>query len=501
MLRHASQYMMASVVAALFGFLGTAMFTRLLSPSEYGIYVIGVGIAGFASAVLFTWIRVSVMRLQSEGGQRDLRRTALAAYGISAAVAPLLIFVVPHLAHRDWREVGGAIVLALGIGLVEMGQEIMRARFQVREFVLGAVLRTVVSFGFCLAAIELGWGGFGLLAGTALSYFVTAAFSARTIWRAPLAKTDFSELRLFFRFGTVFTITALIYTFQCSMDRLFLAWHSGEALSGLYGASADLTRQIIQMPAGSLAAAAFPIAVNSLAQHGASRAKAQLQYFGEMLLAILIPAMLGLSLTTPYLVSFLLGPAFRDAAVSVVPMLAAGWLFQCITQYYVHVSFHLAKRPEWSLLQGLTSVVINIICIWPLTDAWGLQGTAASFLISEMCGTAVGMVLTRFAYPLPHLLRPLARTLLASGLMAGAVLGLEQMLPTPNAATFVVIAICGMFIYGLAAIGLNICETRVTLQVWLPRVFAGEGGAIGQAASCSSTVDKTPLISRINVPE
>ena len=464
--------MIASVIAAVFGFLGTATFTRLLSPGDYGVYVIGVGMAGFVSSILFTWIRFSVMRLQSEGGQRDLRATALAGYGISVVAAPLLFPVMMHFEVRGWQEVGCAIVLALGIGLVELGQEIMRARFQVREFAVGAALRAVLSFVFCLAAIELGWGGLGLLAGSALAYYVTAAFSARTIWRGPRAKADLEQLRLFFRLGFVFTITGFVYTFQCSMDRLFLAWHLGEEFSGLYGASADLTRQIIQMPAGSIAAAAFPIAVSSLAQYGAGRARQNLERFGEILLAVLVPAAIGLALTAPYLASFLLGPAFRDTAASIVPLLAAGWVLQCFTQFYVHVSFHLAKRPEWSLLQGLTSVAVNVACIWPLTDAWGLQGTAMSFLISEACGTAVGLVLTRFTYPLPYLLGPLARTLLAGCLMGGAVLALKQLLPVPGAAAFAVLAASGMLIYALAAIGLNICEARTNLRVLGLRVFA-----------------------------
>jgi O-antigen/teichoic acid export membrane protein len=464
--------MIASVIAAMFGFLGTATFTRLLSPDDYGIYVIGVGLAGFGSAILFTWVRFSVMRLQSEGGASDFRATALVAYGISVSCAPLLLLVMAPLAHRSWREVGCAIVLALGIGLVEMGQEVMRARFQVREFVTGAVLRTVVSFGLCLAAIKLGWGGFGLLAGSALAYFVSAAYSARTIWRGPLARANLGELKLFFRLGFVFTITAFVYTFQCSMDRLFLAWHSGEAFSGLYGASADLTRQIIQMPAGSLAAAAFPLAVASLAQYGSARAREQLERFGEILLAVSVPAAIGLCLTIPYLASFLLGPAFRETAGLIVPMLALGWLFQCITQYYVHVSFHLAKKPEWSLVQGLISVAINIACIWPMTDAWGMQGTAASFLISEACGAAAGMMLTRYAYPLPYLLAPLARTLLATGLMAGAVLALERLLPVPGVAAFAVIAASGMLVYGLAALGLNLCGARSMCHTLSLRMFA-----------------------------
>jgi len=481
MLRHASQYMIASVIAAMFGFLGTATFTRLLSPGDYGVYVIGVGIAGFVSAILFTWIRFSVMRLQSEGGQSDLRGTALAAYGISSAVSPLLLLLTGLFSDRGWRELGCAIILALGIGLVEMGQEIMRARFQVREFVTGAVLRTVLGFVFCFAAIKWGWDGIGMLAGSALAYFASAAFSARTIWRAPLARPKLDELRLFFRLGFVFTITGFVYTFQCSMDRLFLAWHSGEAFSGLYGASADLTRQIIQMPAGSIAAAAFPLAVSSLAQYGAPKAREQLERFGETLLAVSVPAAVGLSLTIPYLASFLLGPAFRETAGLIVPMLAVGWLFQCITQYYVHVSFHLAKRPEWSLVQGLASVGINLACIWPLTNAWGLQGTAMSFMISEVCGTVIGMMLTRFTYPLPYLLGPLVRTLLANSLMAGAVLTLAHWLPVPSVGAFAFLAVSGMLVYGLAAIGLNICEARTMIRTLALRLF-GRRSAMPVAA-------------------
>lgn len=471
MLKHASQYMIAGVVAAVFGFLGTATFTRLLLPGDYGIYVVGVGISGFMSSILFTWVRFSVMRLQSEGGHRDFRATAFAGYGISAAAAPLILPVIMHFEVSGWREVGCAILLALGIGLVELGQEIMRARFQVREFVIGASLRAILSLVFCIAAIGLGGGGIGMLAGSALAYFVSAAFSARTIWRGPIGKANFDDLRLFLRLGFVFTISGFVYTFQCSMDRLFLAWHSGQAYSGLYGASADLTRQIIQMPAGSIAAAAFPIAVSSLVQYGSANAREKLERFGAILLAVSVPSAVGLSLTVPYLASFLLGPAFRDTAASIVPILAFGWLLQCCTQYYIHVSFHLAKRPEWSLVQALTSVAVNAACIWPLTDTWGLRGTAISFLLSEVCGTAIGLILTRFTYPLPLLLGPLARTFSASCLMAIVVLVLEHWLQQPSAAAFVLLATSGVLTYGFAAIGFNICQVRTALHTFGPRFF------------------------------
>jgi hypothetical protein len=82
------------------------------------------------------------------------------------------------------------------------------------------------------------------------------------------------------------------------------------------------------------------------------------------------------------------------------------------------------------------------------------------------------MMLTRYAYSLPYLLGPLARTLLASGLMAGAVLALERLLPVPGIAAFVVLAASGILVYALAALGLNLCGARTMCHTLSLRMFA-----------------------------
>ena len=80
MLQQTFQYSIASLVSAIIGLLSAVFFTRLLSPEEYGVYVVGLSTAGVISAVLFTWVRVSALRFQSEGGAVDVRKTALAAF-------------------------------------------------------------------------------------------------------------------------------------------------------------------------------------------------------------------------------------------------------------------------------------------------------------------------------------------------------------------------------------------------------------------------------------
>ena len=112
--------MIASVVAAAFGFIGTATFTRLLSPDDYGIYVIGVGLAGFVSAILFTWLRFSVMRLQSEGGERDLRATAIDGAGNSrtSAVIPGAAVNNPSLPPVVSASITSVVAPAQGVSIL-----------------------------------------------------------------------------------------------------------------------------------------------------------------------------------------------------------------------------------------------------------------------------------------------------------------------------------------------------------------------------------------------
>jgi len=54
LIRHTVLYLLASAVSAIFGLMSAIVFTRLLSPAEYGVYVIGVTTAGILSALLFT---------------------------------------------------------------------------------------------------------------------------------------------------------------------------------------------------------------------------------------------------------------------------------------------------------------------------------------------------------------------------------------------------------------------------------------------------------------
>jgi hypothetical protein len=97
MLSQTFHYSVASVVSAAICLLSAIMFTRLLSPEEYGVYVVGLSTAGIVSA----------LRFQSEGGAvdpvagpkvSDLR--TFAGFGIPIALSGIVFAIM----RRIWLE-------------------------------------------------------------------------------------------------------------------------------------------------------------------------------------------------------------------------------------------------------------------------------------------------------------------------------------------------------------------------------------------------------------
>ena len=462
MLRQTFQYSIASVASAVIGLLSAICFTRLLSPEQYGIYIVGLSTAGIVSAVLFTWVRVSALRFQSEGGAVDVRKTVLLAYLISVLASPLVFVVATLSSNLSHQRIIAAIGFALGLGLFEIGQELLKSRLQSFAFMAASITRACLAFALCLLAALFGGGGLGQLAMVTVAYFVTATVFATVIWRRPLAPFNFIELRHFARFGVPITISGFVFAIHAALDRMLVFHLMGDSAAGQYGASADLVRQIILIPATSIAAATIPLAVRAFASGGEASARQHLELSFEILLAVIFPAMVGFALTSNFVAAIVLGAQYRETAAQILPILAFAWLFQSITQSYVHVSFHLAKTPSWITLQGVGMLAMNLLTMPLLTIRFGLTGAAFALVITEMFGTGLGWFLTRRAFPLPFNGWHVSRIGLATVLMGFVLAGLKLWLPA-GVISFGLIVAGGSATYVAAALALDIAGSRKSL--------------------------------------
>ncbi len=460
MLRQASSYMVAHGVSAVLGFSAIIIFTRLLSPEQYGIYVVGMSVAGIVNAVLFDWVRLSVLRYQSEGEGADIRLTAFASYGVSAALSPLVVVILMLVTGGSWPDLALAALVALALGLFDFGQEILKARLEPGAYMRAAITRAVLTLGTSLVLVQAGLGGVGLLLGLTTAYLATGLIFSPRIWRGPIRGFDLADFRNIAAFGVPMALSGAIFAVHAALDRLIVVHLLGEGAAGVYGASADLVRQIILFPAVAVGSAMVPVIIRSLAEGGAQRADKQFVTSAEMLMAAVLPAVVGLAIVAAPFSMLILGPEFRDTAAVLIPVLAFAWLFQAITHQYVQVSFHLAKTPKLFLMQGIVLLLVNVAATLMLVPRFGIVGAAWALVIAELAGVAVGIMLARRAHPLPLPLGRLLRVMAATAMMAAPTLLVARMDWLDPFLTLAAAVVTGMVTYALAAVVFDILGLR-----------------------------------------
>ena len=471
-------YLLGYAVPAFVGFFALIVYTHLLSPAEYGLYVVGSGIAALATTLCFTWVRQSVSRYQASSPNIDLRPEATAAYGgtvaVVACLAPITMFIAQFAAPSNIGSgmLAASLFLSVSLGAFEISQEFKRARLSPFLFLAIATIRSLSGLGLGYAVIKLGGGGLGLLAAVAASFWIGNVLSFATNARALSRRVSLERIRQFVRYGLPFTFGALAFGLHSVLDRLGVAFMLGQSAAGYYGLAAEISRHLLGVLAASVASAMFPIAFRSLAEGGALATRERLKEGAELLLAVVAPVAAWLAISADVVSGALLSPEFRTAVAALVPMLAAAGICGAVNQYYIQVSFQLAEKPLLQVVHESWILAANTALLFPLTRAFGLSGAAMAVLIAESFGIFVGILLSRRAFKLPLNASGMVRVLAAVAIMALFTYAVKVGLSDRGLLTLIIMATVGGATYACAAIMLDLAGIRTSIGAvrWPRRV-------------------------------
>ena len=84
----ASINLSANILSAVLGLLSVFVFTRLFSPHDYGIYLLGVGFASVISVFLVGWFRNLILSGHARDDGTDVRGLVISGYFICCLSAP-----------------------------------------------------------------------------------------------------------------------------------------------------------------------------------------------------------------------------------------------------------------------------------------------------------------------------------------------------------------------------------------------------------------------------
>lgn len=461
-------YLPVNIVQGLVGLLTIVLFTRVLTPGQFGDYALGLSVMTLAHTAIFTWNEAAVGRFWAgeshRNGGADHAATVYRAWLGLLIVIPLTV-----LAAALW-PMSGSLKLAVIAGLVSLvprtfarlGQERRRAAGEVGGSAMLELIQTLGAFIFGAALAYAGLGGAAPLIGFGLAALIAAALCARPeLAKAKGGRYEPARLREHAAYGIPLAASLILAVVLSTTDRFLLAAFLDSSAVAVYHAGYSLSNRTLDVAFIWLGAAGAPAMVMALERGGREAlAVAAREQFSVMLL-LTVPAAVGLALVARSLAELMIGPAMAAGAAHVTPLIALGGLLAGLNTYYFSEAFLLGRRSGLALIAMVVPAVANLGLNLVLIPRMGIDGALWSTVISYALGVIVAIILARRVLPLPIPWRVVGETLGACAAMALVVSRVPALGGFPELALK---AAAGGLTYGLIVVLLDTGHLRTRAQ-------------------------------------
>ena len=423
-------YLPVQAVQGLTGLGAVVVFTRLLSPADYGAYALGFSVATLVGTCAFIWLEAAMARFfaaEAEGADRAaLFATVYRTFAVLSLVAPLaaLAFALgaPAPAALRWAVAAG-VGSTVTRSLLKLSQERRRAAGEVRGYALLDVAQTLGAFAIGVAGAAAGLGGAAPLLGAGVTSLVLVALTLPGELRtARPGRFDRARLGRYAAYGVPISLSLVLALVLATTDRFVLAAFTDEATVGAYHAGYSLSNRTLDVLFIWLGMAGAPAAVAAFERGGLEALRRTASEQASLMALLALPAAAGLALVSRPLAEVMVGPALREGAAQVTPWIALSGLLGGATTYYFHTAFTLGRRT--GRLMGVMGIAAgaNVGLNLLLTPRMGLQGAVIATAISYGLGLVASAGLGRGVLALPIPWGALGRAGLATAAMSAAVL-------------------------------------------------------------------------------
>jgi O-antigen/teichoic acid export membrane protein len=407
--RQASVYAVSNVLNAAIPFVLLPIFTRVLSPEDYGratMFFLVVTVLG-ALVGLNVHGAVSVRHFQLPGER--LAEYVGACLGVLAVSAIAVIGIVALAG--TWLEQATqvparwlllAVIVATLNFIVTLRLTLWQAQGKAARYgalqVSNGLLNGVLSLFFVLA-LGMAWEGraLGQAAGTSMvaALAIFALLSSREV-RLPHNLRDAKDA---IAFGIPLIPHTLGSMLIVSADRFIIASLLDVAQAGVYMVALQIG-MVLGLLAESFGRAFGPWLMARLRHPDPTTAIRIVR--GTYLYFVAIFALaIALGLAAPLLFGTVVGEQFRDAA-EVVPLIALG---QAFSGAYYMVATYIFFAGKTGRLAAITLVAggISVVATWHLVQAAGLYGAALAFVLSQAVVFLGTWWLSHRVHPMPWL--------------------------------------------------------------------------------------------------
>jgi O-antigen/teichoic acid export membrane protein len=467
LLRHSAIYGLGSIVSRVLAVLLLPLYTRYLSPADYGLIETLIALSAVLTALVAQGMKSAFFRFYFDSTELERRllvvRTAF--WYVLAASTAVLVAGIVLASPISWLLFGThdhtGLVIAAFIGLwAALNYEQITSLFRVEQRSVAYVTATLANVAITIVATVLlvvvfDKGPLGVLVGnfigTLIVYAALLAYSRRALG----LQFDRTLYRAMNRFGLPLVPSAVALWLTNFSDRFFLIKLADAHEVGLYSIGVRVASAIV------LLLTAFRMAWPAFAYSIEDDREAQRTYSFVLTYVVYLCCWLALALglLAPWILKLITTKPFYPAQ-NVVPLLAFGVAaFGAYVVVQIGTGRARQTRSNW-LVTG-TAAAVNVALNLALIPPYGRMGAAIA-TVAAYTLLFVGMAWrAQRVFPVPYQWRRVAT-------LGGAAVGLTVLGKLLDAPLPLALALTAAFPLVLLLLGFYLPAERRRLRRLLP---------------------------------
>lgn len=407
------RYLPSQVISPLAQLVSVLLLTHTTNAMSVGVVTLVTATQELIFTVCLAWWMHYVMRHLQQNDEEHAVRIRAATGLMALCAVPLqvclgLAFLFGNIDPQAPIEL--AVVCA--IFFVCRGNNALNAGIAATE-------ARILDFTIYTISGPLG----GLTVGTALTvliapepvwalagYAIGEAFALA--WhrvRATSVKVQFDPSLLLagVRFGAPLVASGVLTWAAANASRFVVNSELGITAAGLFAVGYGLGMRASTMTGSLVTAAALPLAIREQNLGGDAGGRSQLRANAVLLLAVLIPALVGLLAVSGDVVRLAVAGDFQAGTMQVLPLSVVAGGISAFLSNCVNHAFLLSKRTSRSVLLSALDACLSIGLGFFLTSQYGLLGAAAAMAVSKGLLLIAAMALAsrdyRFSVPITRI--------------------------------------------------------------------------------------------------
>jgi O-antigen/teichoic acid export membrane protein len=406
-IRHTLVYTAVKFFPAIASMAALMVFTRLMSPDQFGEYSITVNVTGTVVAILGNFLVIGLGRFEpatnTDTDKQKLHSTVISSAVLMNVAVASILAVLAALNLLPVLSVNYFFLFALFSPslFLMLSQKLINAKLNPKAYGLSLALKNIFFLLAGAACLLAGYGVDCVLVSLAIASLL-ASLPALSLWAKTSWKSfDFGVLKELWSYGAPLTLLYLFVMIISFSDRIFIDLMLGSEEVGLYSAGYDLTQYTIAIVASIVHLAAFPIILKAYESEGEEKAKALLSTSIRILLLVMLPVTLGFTAVKEEISGIFLGNDFAATSMMLIPILALSVLLSAIKSYYFDYAFQITKTTWLQSIPPMLAAFINCVLNYVLIRSMGVIGAAYATLISYAAYLLLTVALSKRVFKLP----------------------------------------------------------------------------------------------------